>query len=98
MDRSPERKVHDLSFHLAFEAAFGYEQEILDGSSDRDRRPDLDDAGHGLIFPHALIGVMRYGRHIVSEEDSPLSRGPFEHLRIVGTRQANVLDTDDVHL
>jgi hypothetical protein len=39
---------------------------------------------------------MRGGRDIVREEHPLLSRRPFENPRIVGARQANVLDTHDV--
>ena len=80
---SSQRQVADLPFPFPFGAQLRQQQDdVFDGGPDR----------------HALVGVARHRAHVVREQDPALPRRLLEDRRVVGSREAHVLDADDVHL
>ena len=86
-----------MTFPLVLETAFGQEKDILDRSPDGDRLTDLEHPGHGKVPSDALVRVLRHRRYIVSEKNAALVGGPFEHVLIVSSGQAGLLDRDDIN-
>lgn len=77
-------------------AAFGQQQEIVDRPTDRRDGLHLEDAGHRLTGRDAIESVLGQGGDVVGDDDSPLRGRPLQHDGIVGAREANILDANDV--
>jgi predicted nucleotidyltransferase len=93
-----QRDIPNLAFPLSFNAALRQEEKILDCRSHGNARADFEDTWHWVAPHDAPIGVGRYGRDIMREENTVLTRRPRQHLLIIYSSKPYVLSTHDVDI
>ena len=87
-----------LALPFALDAALGKENQFVDSLSDRDDGPHLEDTWHWLTSGNSIERVLRQCRDVVGDDDALLVGGPFQNRRIICSREAHVLNTDDIEL
>ncbi len=91
-----QRQVEHLALPLIRRAAFGEQQDVLYGTTDRNGTADLDETGHGEPSFYPLIGIARHRSNVMSEEHTIFLSGPFEYNRITGASETSILDEHNV--
>ena len=85
-----------MSFPLTLETAFHDQDQIADGRTNGYAGTDFEHTRHARRRPDTLVRMLRQRRRIMSHQDAPIVGGPLEDRRVVGAREANVLDSNDV--
>src|ERR1043165_8184694 len=78
----PERKKEDLPFPFTLKTALGEKEYVFDGLDDGSLLANFKDSGHGQAGGDALINIFLHRRHVVREQNAPLSRGRSEERRV----------------
>ncbi len=89
------QKAH-LSLPLAFEAALGEQEKIVNRLAERRARPHLEDSWHRLTSSDSVEGVFGHCRDVVRDDDSPLARSSFQNHGVVGAGKTGVLDANNI--
>jgi hypothetical protein len=95
---SSQGQVDDLPLPLCFAAAFGEQEDLLNGASHRQAPRHLDYAGHGQSSTGAFIGILGDRCDVVRHEQATGTGCPGEDHRIIDPRQARVLNPHNVDL
>jgi hypothetical protein len=93
-----QRQVSNVPFPLAFATVLRKQENILDRLSYWHATAYLEDAGHWLSYPDAIIRVTRERRHVMGQEDAAVACGPFQHRPIIRAGQPHVLNAHDVEI
>jgi hypothetical protein len=62
----------------------------------RDRQAELKDARHRFARVNPLVGEGREGGDVVGEQDSLMLGGPLENAWVIGARETDILDANQI--
>ena len=96
--RSAKGEIADLSFPLSFVATLGQQQDVVDDGRDWDGAAQLKHAGHAFAAGHPTLSIRGHRTDVMRDQHAILRRCPSQQGRVIDTRQADILHSDDVEI